>query len=60
MTLRSLDTDYIVVGAGATGMAFTDALVDHADVHVTLVDRRHVLITRYPGTQRCATSPQVN
>ncbi|MBX3314074.1 MAG: pyridine nucleotide-disulfide oxidoreductase [Actinobacteria bacterium] len=23
------------------GMAFTDALVDHADVHVTLVDRRH-------------------
>ena len=24
------------------GMAFTDALIDHADVHVTLVDRRHV------------------
>jgi hypothetical protein len=23
------------------GMAFTDALIDHADVHVTLVDRRH-------------------
>jgi len=23
-------------------MAFTDALIDHADVHVTLVDRRHV------------------
>jgi hypothetical protein len=23
------------------GMAFTDSLVDHADVHVTLVDRRH-------------------
>src|SRR5688572_597770 len=22
-------------------MAFTDALIDHADVHVTLVDRRH-------------------
>ena len=28
-------------GAGAMGMAFTDALIDHADVHVTLVDRRH-------------------
>jgi hypothetical protein len=41
MTMRSLQTDYVVVGAGAMGMAFTDALVDHADVHVTIVDRRH-------------------
>src|SRR6185436_20580757 len=41
MALRSMDTDYLVVGAGAMGMAFTDALIDHADVHVTLVDRRH-------------------
>lgn len=41
MALRSLETDYLVVGAGAMGMAFADALVDHADVHVTLVDRRH-------------------
>ncbi len=40
--MRSLETDYLVVGAGAMGMAFTDALVDHADVHVTLVDRRDV------------------
>jgi len=40
-TVRRLDTDYLVVGAGATGMAFADALIDHADVHVTLVDRRH-------------------
>jgi hypothetical protein len=39
--MRSLDTDYLVVGAGAMGMAFTDALIDHVDVHVTLVDRRH-------------------
>lgn len=42
MATRSLDTDYLVVGAGAMGMAFTDALIDHADVHVTLVDRRRV------------------
>ena len=41
VTMRSLETDYLVVGAGAAGMAFTDALIDHADVHVTLVDRRH-------------------
>jgi NAD(P)-binding Rossmann-like domain len=39
--MRSRETDYLVVGAGAMGMAFTDALIDHADVHVTLVDRRH-------------------
>jgi NAD(P)-binding Rossmann-like domain len=39
--VRRLETDYLVVGAGAMGMAFTDALIDHADVHVTLVDRRH-------------------
>src|SRR5436190_9274253 len=39
--MRTLETDYLVLGAGAMGMAFTDALIDHADVHVTLVDRRH-------------------
>jgi len=36
-----LDTDYLVVGAGAMGLAFTDSLIDHSDAHVTLVDRRH-------------------
>ena len=36
-----LEADYLVVGAGATGMAFTDALIDHADVRVAMVDRRH-------------------
>src|SRR5678815_3657190 len=41
MVTRSMETDYLVVGAGAMGMAFTDALIDHADVHVTLVDRRY-------------------
>ena len=38
---RTVDTDYLVIGAGAMGMAFTDALIDHADAHVTMVDRRH-------------------
>jgi hypothetical protein len=36
-----LEADYLVVGAGATGMAFTDALIDHADVKVVMIDRRH-------------------
>jgi putative NAD(P)-binding protein len=37
----AVDVDYLVVGAGATGMAFADALIDHADASVALVDRRH-------------------
>ena len=41
MTLSVLEADYLVIGAGAMGMAFTDALVDHADVRVVMVDRRH-------------------
>ena len=38
---RAVEADYLVVGAGAMGMAFTDALIDHADARVALVDRRH-------------------
>ncbi|MCD2440761.1 pyridine nucleotide-disulfide oxidoreductase [Agromyces sp. SYSU K20354] len=38
---RVVEADYLVVGAGATGMAFTDTLIDHADVGVAMVDRRH-------------------
>jgi hypothetical protein len=38
---RIVEADYLVVGAGAMGMAFTDALVDHRDVRVAMVDRRH-------------------
>src|SRR5688572_5038480 len=53
--MRTLETDYLVVGAGAMGMAFTDALIDHADVHVTLVDRRHAAgghwLDAYPFVQ---------
>lgn len=35
-------TDYLVVGAGATGVAFADTLVAEADVDVTVIDRRRV------------------
>lgn len=35
-----LDATHVVVGAGATGLAFADALVDHSDARVLLVDRR--------------------
>ena len=35
-----VETDYLVVGAGASGLAFVDALVAEADVEVTVIDRR--------------------
>ena len=38
---EQLETDYLVVGAGAAGMAFTDSLLAHSDATVTIVDRRH-------------------
>jgi hypothetical protein len=38
--MAALDADYLVIGAGASGMAFTDALVDHSEARVALVDRR--------------------
>ncbi len=37
----TVQADYLVVGAGAAGMAFVDSLIHNADVHVALVDRRH-------------------
>ncbi len=37
-----ISTDYLVVGAGASGLAFADALVAEADVEVTVIDRRGV------------------
>lgn len=36
-----MKTDYLVIGAGAAGMAITDALLSHSDATVTIVDRRH-------------------
>lgn len=40
--MGSIETDYLVVGAGASGMAFTDALLDAtSDADVVFVDRRH-------------------
>ena len=52
---RVLEADYLVVGAGATGLAFTDALIDHTDARVAIVDRRHSVgghwLDAYPFVQ---------
>jgi hypothetical protein len=36
-----LETDYLVVGAGALGMAFVDSLIEHSDADIVMVERRH-------------------
>ncbi len=36
-----METDYLVIGAGLAGMAFTDALIAETDARVLIVDRRH-------------------
>ncbi|MDK9558054.1 NAD(P)-binding protein [Marinobacter sp. M216] len=41
MMNEELETDYLIVGAGAAGMAFADSLLTHSDASVTIVDRRH-------------------
>lgn len=38
--MRVLETDYLVVGAGADGMSFTDTLVARSRAEVVMVDRR--------------------
>lgn len=52
---EEIESDYLVVGAGAAGMAFTDALLAHSDATVTIVDRRHApgghWIDAYPYVQ---------
>jgi hypothetical protein len=39
--MREIETDYLVVGAGASGMAFVDTLLTATDAQVVIVDRRH-------------------
>jgi hypothetical protein len=36
-----IETDYLIVGAGAAGMAFADALIAEGDADVVMVERRH-------------------
>jgi len=39
--MNVIDTDYLIVGAGAAGMAFADALIAAGNVDVVMVERRH-------------------
>jgi hypothetical protein len=37
----TIETDYLVIGCGAAGMAFTDSLISASKADVVMVDRRH-------------------
>jgi NAD(P)-binding Rossmann-like domain len=40
--MSAIETDYLVIGAGAAGMSFTDALIDaDQEAEVVMVERRH-------------------
>lgn len=36
----TIETDYLVIGAGAMGLAFADELLTRTDAHITIVDKR--------------------
>ncbi|HWT47402.1 MAG TPA: NAD(P)/FAD-dependent oxidoreductase [Mycobacterium sp.] len=39
--MHTIEADYLVVGAGAMGMAFTDTMVSETQASMVLVDRNH-------------------
>jgi NAD(P)-binding Rossmann-like domain len=41
MSLATIETDYLIVGSGAVGMAFADTLVAESDATLVIVDRHH-------------------
>ena len=39
--MATIETDYLVIGGGAAGMAFVDSLIAECDADVVMVERRH-------------------
>ncbi len=39
--MKMIETDYLVIGGGAVGMAFADSLIAQSDADLVIVDRRH-------------------
>jgi len=40
MSARTLETDYLIIGSGAAGMAFADSLITETDAQIVMTDRR--------------------
>lgn len=41
MSVSTIEADYLLVGAGAVGMAFADHLLTDSDATIAIVDRWH-------------------
>ena len=41
MNSQTLETDYLIIGSGAVGMAFADTLFHETDARMVIVDRHH-------------------
>lgn len=41
MSLQQLETDYLIIGCGAVGMAFADVLLAETDANIIMVDKHH-------------------
>ena len=37
--MPQFETDYLIIGAGATGLSFADTLLQESDAHITIVDK---------------------
>ena len=40
MSERTLEVDYLIIGAGAVALAFADTMLDETDATIAIVDRR--------------------
>ncbi|MBH0086106.1 NAD(P)/FAD-dependent oxidoreductase [Psychrobacter sp. SCQQ22] len=41
MNTQHLETDYLIIGSGAVGMAFADVLLTETDANIIIVDKHH-------------------
>lgn len=41
MSLQQLETDYLIIGCGAVGMAFADVLLSETEANIIMVDKHH-------------------
>ncbi len=51
MSTHPIETDYLVVGAGATAMAFIDTLLSETDAQIVVVDRQQPSLSRWQLAQ---------
>lgn len=38
---KQIETDYLIIGSGAAGMAFADVLLDETDANIVIIDKYH-------------------